>query len=775
MFFNHKLLNFDNMTSEASSFGDSVDGVAAQFAPRYIPVFTKPMDSHVFERKNEEIDYPSPVDESDHLLQGENNSEPSNSMNKTHKYKRHLLHAVAEGDTESIINLLKNIKDNSSKYSKTDVQDYFMKELTAKDTGKTCLMKALLNINSNTPEIVRILISFSEQNGFWERFINAEYTDENYKGQTALHIAIERRQLEIVKYLIAKGANINVCATGHFFNPVEKYDGFYFGETPLALAACTNQPEIVDLLMDDRQINVTMQDSLGNNVLHALVTASENSKAHNTFIINMYDKIIRKCNTKSLENIRNKKGLTPMQLAAKTGKLEILKYILNREIKDKENRVLSKRFTDWAYGPVSSHLYDLYDVDTSSQNSVLEIVVYNTNINNRHELLALEPLQTLLRMKWKSFARTMFYVSFILNFTYNLVFTLLFYQPHGDKAVKFLSLSDTSGYFELLGQAFIVIWSAYLIIQEGASIFWLSPSDLKSVVSDAWFHILFFIQAVLIIVSMFCSIFGVQEYLAFTVVAMALGWTNLIYYTRGFQSLGIYSVMTQKKCTLKIIFLQTFAQPIYSYLQVILNDVSKFLLVYVLFLCGFGVALASLIEHCPDDAECMRYNSFKRAIVELFKLTMGLGDLEMQQDSKYPVLFLLLLIIYVILTFVLLLNMLIALMGETVDKISKDSENIWRLQRARTILEYEKCLPTCLRNKFKLGNICKISEKDKRLCLRINAVKWTEWHHQVTCLSEEPGIAKLNGTSFTDLHEITDSDHPIQDPQIRILVQRADD
>lgn len=439
-----------------------------------------------------------------------------------------------------------------------------------------------------------------------------------------------------------------------------------------------------------------------------------------------------------------------MQLAATTGKLEILKYILNREIKDKENRILSKRFTDWAYGPISSYLYDLHDVDTSSENSVLEIIVYNTDINNRHELLALEPLQTLLRMKWQTFARIMFSVSFLFTFTYNLAFTLLYYQPHGDKTPKALNFSGTTGIFELFGQVFIMIWATYLIVQKGISVFWLRPSDLKSIVSDAWFHILFFIQAVLVMVSMFCCIFGVDVYLAFTVIAMVLGWTNLMYYTRGFQSLGVYSGMIQK---------------------VIWNDVLKFLLVYVLFLCGFGVALASLIEHCPDDADCRRYNTFGRAIIELFKLTIGLGDLEMQQDSKYPGLFLLLLITYVILTFVLLLNMLIVLMGQTVDDISKDSENIWRLQRARTILEYEKCLPTCLRNKFKLGNICNISEKDRRLCLRINEVKWTEWHNQVTCLNDEP---KLNGTSCSDLRDIAGPDHPKQMSQITIQVYSAD-
>ena len=87
-----------------------------------------------------------------------------------------------------------------------------------------------------------------------------------------------------------------------------------------------------------------------------------------------------------------------------------------------------------------------------------------------------------------------------------------------------------------------------------------------------------------------------------------------------------------------------------------------------------------MIETCQDGSECHSNNSLGPVVMDLFKLTLGLGDLEIQQNSKYPVLFILLLITFVVLTFVLLLNMLIALMGETVEDISKESEHIWKLQ-----------------------------------------------------------------------------------------------
>ena len=97
--------------------------------------------------------------------------------------------------------------------------------------------------------------------------------------------------------------------------------------------------------------------------------------------------------------------------------------------------------------------------------------------------------------------------------------------------------------------------------------------------------------------------------------------------------------------------------------------------------CYVFPALASLIEKCSKDIEDSNsFGSFSDTVLELFKLTIGLGDLNIQKNSKYPILFLFLLITYVTLTFVLLLNMLIALMGETVENVSKESERIWRLQ-----------------------------------------------------------------------------------------------
>ncbi|GAB5580634.1 transient receptor potential cation channel subfamily V member 3 isoform X2 [Prionailurus iriomotensis] len=750
------------------------------------PVFSKPMDSNIRQCLSGNCDdMDSPQSPQDDVTETPSNpNSPSANLakeeqrRKKRRLKKRIFAAVSEGSVEELLELLVELQELCKRRRGLEVADFLMHKLTASDTGKTCLMKALLNINPNTKEIVRILLAFAEENDILDRFINAAYTEEAYEGQTALNIAIERRQGDVTAVLIAAGADVNAHARGVFFNPKYQHEGFYFGETPLALAACTNQPEIVQLLMENEQTDITSQDSRGNNILHALVTVAEDFKTQNDFVKRMYDMILLRSGTWELETMCNNDGLTPLQLAAKMGKAErtlflglglvpqealapvlgssklessgsplclrfgtahgalqntdlcipppeirtelageILKYILSREIKEKPLRSLSRKFTDWAYGPVSSSLYDLTNVDTTTDNSVLEIIVYNTNIDNRHEMLTLEPLHTLLHMKWKKFAKYMFFLSFCFYFFYNITLTLVsYYRPREEEALPHpLALTHKMGWLQLLGRMFVLIWATCISVKE--------------------------------------------EYLACLVLAMALGWANMLYYTRGFQSMGMYSVMIQKYLDnqqnnvsdlyhLPISMVQILPWLISSYqYDIIKHRVGKRCAVthYVVHAHRMAAvdvnnlksiaykihenSLASLIEKCSsDNKDCSSYGSFSDSVLELFKLTIGLGDLNIQQNSKYPILFLFLLITYVILTFVLLLNMLIALMGETVENVSKESERIWRLQRARTILEFEKMLPEWLRSRFRMGELCKVAEEDFRLCLRINEVKRTDFN-----------------------------------------------
>uniref|UniRef100_A0A669PP61 Transient receptor potential cation channel subfamily V member 1 n=1 Tax=Phasianus colchicus TaxID=9054 RepID=A0A669PP61_PHACC len=616
--------------------------------------------------------------------------------------RRRIFDAVAQGNTKDLDDLLLYL-NRTLKHLTDD-------EFKEPETGKTCLLKAMLNLHDGKNDTIPLLLDIAKKTGTLKEFVNAEYTDNYYKGQTALHIAIERRNMYLVKLLVQNGADVHARACGEFFRKIKGKPGFYFGELPLSLAACTNQLCIVKFLLENpyQAADIAAEDSMGNMVLHTLVEIADNTKDNTKFVTKMYNNILilgAKINPiLKLEELTNKKGLTPLTLAAKTGKIGIFAYILRREIKDPECRHLSRKFTEWAYGPVHSSLYDLSCIDTCEKNSVLEIIAYSSETPNRHEMLLVEPLNRLLQDKWDRFVKHLFYFNFFV------------YAIH-------ISILTTAAY--------------YRPVQKGENVCYfvtLSHSAFRTYLSFSFVHSLLLLSSVVLY---FC---GQELYVASMVFSLALGWANMLYYTRGFQQMGIYSVMIAK---------------------MILRDLCRFMFVYLVFLLGFSTAVVTLIEddnegqdtNSSEYARCSHtkrgrtsYNSLYYTCLELFKFTIGMGDLEFTENYRFKSVFVILLVLYVILTYILLLNMLIALMGETVSKIAQESKSIWKLQRAITILDIENSYLNCLRRSFRSGKqvlvgITPDGQDDYRWCFRVDEVNWSTWNTNLGIINEDPGCS----------------------------------
>ncbi|XP_043910807.1 transient receptor potential cation channel subfamily V member 1 [Protopterus annectens] len=656
------------------------------------------------------------------------------------KYDRkRIFQAVVRGDTNDLDGLLP--------YLRQTLKCLTDKEFLEPGTGKTCLLKAILTSSDGKNPIIPRLLEIAEKTNNLKEFINAAYCDTYYKGQSALHIAIERRSMQLVKLLVKNGADIHAKACGEFFSHKKSGTGFYFGELPLSLAACTNQLNMVSFLLENsyQPANIAAQDSQGNTVLHALVTIADNTKENSKFVIKMYEEIlmrgVRLHHELLLEEITNKKGLTPLKLAAKTGKIEIFKYIIRREIKDPCCQHLSRKFTEWAYGPVHSSLFDLSDIDCYEANSVLEIIIYGSETPNRHDMLLVEPINKLLEEKWKKFASHIFYFNGLMYTVYMVIFTTVAsYRLIGKPPFPFEY--TTGAYFRLVGQCITMLGAIYFFGRGIQHFLQKNPSP-KSFLIDGFSEILFFLQGFFLLSAAVMYICGREEYVAFLVFSLSVGWIDVLYYARGNQHMGIYGVMLQK---------------------IILRDVLRFLFVYMIFLFGFASALVTLIEDAfphkgnntnsefievfDDEVSCQKrnvsYNSMYVTSLELFKFAIGMGNLEFTGNYRFRSVFLFLLILYIILTFILLLNMLIALMGETVEKISSESKSIWKLQRAITILDIEKSLPKFLRKILRSG--CEVvvgftrdGKEDSRWCFRVEEVNWSRWNTNLGIINEDPG------------------------------------
>uniref|UniRef100_A0A8C3SAM2 Transient receptor potential cation channel subfamily V member 2 n=1 Tax=Chelydra serpentina TaxID=8475 RepID=A0A8C3SAM2_CHESE len=627
----------------------------------------------------------------------------SNSQKDPNHFDRdRLFGAVLRGNPEELDGLLDYLSRTSKFLSDS--------RYTGRYTGKTCLMKALLNLKDGTNATIPLLLEIDQKTETPRPLVNAACTNSYYAGQTALHIAIEKRHLDLVKLLVENGADVHARAHGEFFRKKKEGVCFYFGELPLSLAACTNQLDVVKYLLDNpyQKARLQEQDSLGNTVLHALVMIADDTEQNTELVSKMYDEILKagmKINpAEKLEEIVNRAGLTPLKLAAKKGKVEIFRHILQREIKDPEYRHLSRKFTEWTYGPVHVSLYDLSSVDSYEKNSVLEILAESSDTPNRYKMVVLEPLNKLLQHKWDSFAARRFYLSFFCYFIFLAIFTVLAYHRPLQLQSPFPAEFTAIGFLQLTGQ---IILPLYTPLGNPARCSWLCPVWRRAFRLSA--HCVTMIasspspsllQAFSLLLSAVLYIVGSEDYVPMMVFSLLLGWVNMLYYTRGFQWTGIYCVMIQKT---------------------ILRDLLRFLMVYVIFLFGFAAALVTLTGDAPPafqnesvtqedgDKGHVVYSGLLSTSLELFKFTIGMGDLEFQEHVKFKYFVMLLLLLFVILTYILLLNMLIALMSETVTNVSGDSKSVWKLQRAIAILEMEKSWLWCPRRRQRSG--CFLSVK----------------------------------------------------------------
>lgn len=234
-------------------------------------------------------------------------------------------------------------------------------------------------------------------------------------------------------------------------------------------------------------------------------------------------------------------------------------------------------------------------------------------------------------------------------------------------------------------------------------------------------------------------------------LSLALAWLSALYYTRGSRQLGIYNVMMQR---------------------MVLGDLLHFVCIYSVLLFGFSSAVVALIndpsgtvqtnntqmaessfQGAPPNCSKQGYEDMRYTMMELFKFTIGMGDLEFTDHVQYKAVFYILLICYIVLTYILMLNMLIALMGNTVERISAQSETIWNLQKAFAILDMERSLPRWLRTKLHSWvseTVC-LKDQDTHLrFIRVTERNWTKWRADL-CMQLEENSENMATQEFMEI------------------------
>ena len=156
----------------------------------------------------------------------------------------------------------------------------------------------------------------------------------------------------------------------------------------------------------------------------------------------------------------------------------------------------------------------------------------------------------------------------------------------------------------------------------------------------------------------------------FLILALLMGGWFLTFFLRAWRKFSFFTILVQK---------------------VLVGDMFRFSIMILLELVVFSAAMyvAYLPTHTPPE----EFEDIWTSTLTMFRLMLGLSDIEILSKAPAAWMAVALYVIFVLLTYVLLLNLLIAMMSQTCALVSEDRELQWRMQRLSVLLMLETLLP----------------------------------------------------------------------------------
>ncbi|KAM5255892.1 transient receptor potential cation channel subfamily V member 6 [Ctenodactylus gundi] len=501
-------------------------------------------------------------------------------------------------------------------------------------------------------------------------------TCELYEGQTALHIAVMNQNVNLVRALLAHGANVSARATGAAFRR-SHHNLVYYGEHPLSFAACVGSEEIVRLLIE-HGADIRAQDSLGNTVLHILIL-----QPNKTFACQMYNLLLSYDggdHLQSLELVPNNEGLTPFKLAGVEGNIVMFQHLMQK-----------RKHIQWTYGPLTSTLYDLTEIDSSGDDqSLLELIVTTKNREARR-ILDQTPVKELVSLKWKRYGRPYFCMLGAVYLLYIVCFTVCcIYRPLKPRTTNRTSPRDNTllqqkllqeAYvspkddLRLVGELVAIVGAVIILLVEIPDIFRFGVTRFfGQTILGGPFHVIIITYAFMVLVTMVMRLTNADGEVVPMSLALVLGWCNVMYFARGFQMLGPFTIMIQK---------------------MIFGDLMRFCWLMAVVILGFASAFY-IIFQTEDPDELGHFYDYPTALFSTFELFLTIIDGPANYDVDLPFMYSITYAAFGIIATLLMLNLLIAMMGDTHWRVAHEQDELWRAQVVATTVMLERKLPRCL-------------------------------------------------------------------------------
>ena len=130
-------------------------------------------------------------------------------------------------------------------------------------------------------------------------------------------------------------------------------------------------------------------------------------------------------------------------------------------------------------------------------------------------------------------------------------------------------------------------------------------------------------------------------------------------------------------------------------------DMRYFLLSLTSIMIGFGVAFFVLFRHDHESSDVKdNFGRVDQTLIRMFAMMLGDFDVEVFYESNRAYIALPLFILYMIIMMIVLLNLLIAIMGDSFDRVKSNEELFFMKARASVIDDVESMLSKAKRRQL---------------------------------------------------------------------------
>ena len=607
--------------------------------------------------------------------------------------------------------------------------------------GETPLHVALL-CNEPVPEVEQMFIFLWKH---CERIRERQYSAPKYEGENVLHLAIVRNYTmefleELRKLHLARWEHLfEARAIGTFFN--DREEGCHMlGELPLFFAACYDRTDIFEYLVKTGA-KLKVVTSKGDNLLHVMIerenvvsgTAASRSDAGVALSMReMLDCVLTTLHSKDdsegqpvyqyLSTQRGAKKLTPIMLAAAEGSLQVFEYFF--EVANVE--------VAWVYGSVECVKIRLNGSDPAFSDSesdaegesLLELLVRH----KRRDILTESIISQIIDRKWQKYGNAIFcarlflsvlyasavvsipvfqwvsvrttvhvFAMFILDqithpqsFKESLLFKFV-YHPLNDEKIDFWSRKFV---VSLLNDVVTwVFWQVSFSKSQRQALVQTKESGPASLSALSIPLLSLGILKASFLIFFCCAFIGqpLDTYFVWN------GLPLLHYLQTGlYTSSGIFAFCTVIS---SLIVFDAYGSLVFMLINTLRRDLPMFGVAYLMFLTCFAYYHFLASNHLHAGLLDQGLDSVWR----IFSAMVGQFDDEDPTICRYTTTRVVVMGISVANYFfvtVVLVNLLIAFLTNTIEKISNEARMEWRLQRARILLEEDSRISAQQMNKM---------------------------------------------------------------------------